>query len=165
MNISNVLQTEIVEVLMETMNETYLTDNIKLKEYTNEEELLKDYKNRCRLVRRGGNTDIQKALKEGKPLIIEGFAVDPNLYVGKIDSEMDSKSDELKSMGRLELLKEHLSRKSDFRITFNNLDSINSSNHTTDKLKIVTPEPKCGEEFFKVNFIKHKPYFPCLGER
>ena len=35
----------------------------------------------CRHVRKGCNFDIQKCFVDGKPLIIEGSHLDPNLYV------------------------------------------------------------------------------------
>jgi hypothetical protein len=45
----------------------------------------------CRHVRKGCNFDIQKCFVDGKPLIIEGSHLDPNLYVGFQEPEEESK--------------------------------------------------------------------------
>lgn len=44
----------------------------------------------CRQVRKGCNFDIQKCFIDGKPLIIEGSHLDPNLYVKTVtDNEAE----------------------------------------------------------------------------
>jgi len=165
MNISNVLQTEIIELVMHKFDETYCSDNIKLKEYDSKDELLEEYRRRCRLVRRGANTDIQKALKEGKPLIIEGFSVDPRLYVKKLTASQEDQQDNNgehaiitngqtivtceENDAKKILLKDYLDNKKEVNISKTNLSLINSSNHLNDKFKIVTPGPENGEEKIK----------------
>lgn len=152
MNVSNVLQTEIIEMVMHKMNEDYCSDDIKLREYESDEELIKAYKNRARIVRRGANTDIQKALKEGKPLIIEGFTVEPELYVKKIKKK-DEEQKAANSISNIEetekrqnFLRDYLNNKVDLKITKANLPLINISEQNTSKFKIVTPSPEDEEE-------------------
>lgn len=41
----------------------------------------------CRHVRKGCNFDIQKCFVDGKPLIIEGSHIDPNIYIRKVTLE------------------------------------------------------------------------------
>jgi 2-phosphoglycerate kinase len=44
----------------------------------------------CRHVRKGCNFDIQKCFIDGKPLIIEGSHLEPNLYVKTVtDNEIE----------------------------------------------------------------------------
>ena len=46
-----------------------------------DETIIKHYVRMCRHVRKGCNFDIQKCFVDGKPLIIEGSHLEPNLYV------------------------------------------------------------------------------------
>ena len=41
----------------------------------------------CRHVRKGCNFDIQKCFVDGKPLIIEGSHIEPNIYVQEVQNE------------------------------------------------------------------------------
>lgn len=50
-------------------------------EFKTEEDIIKEYVKMCRHVRKGCNFDIQKCFVDGKPLIIEGSHLEPNLYV------------------------------------------------------------------------------------
>lgn len=52
-----------------------------------EEDIITDYIKMCRHVRKGCNFDIQKCFVDGKPLIIEGSQIDPNMYLQKVDKE------------------------------------------------------------------------------
>ena len=51
-----------------------------------EDTIIRQYVRLCRHVRKGCNFDIQKCFVDGKPLIIEGSHLEPNLYVD-FDSE------------------------------------------------------------------------------
>ncbi|GMF59422.1 unnamed protein product [Phytophthora fragariaefolia] len=44
------------------------------------EDLIDEYQKECEVVRKGVKSDIDKCLKDGKSLIIEGFHIDPRLY-------------------------------------------------------------------------------------
>ena len=46
-----------------------------------DEEIIASYVKMCRHVRKGCNFDIQKCFIDGKPLIIEGSHLEPNLFV------------------------------------------------------------------------------------
>lgn len=48
------------------------------------EELIREYKSDCAIVRKGVTSDIDKCLKEGKSLIVEGLHIDPRLYQKEI---------------------------------------------------------------------------------
>lgn len=50
------------------------------EEFASTEALLAEYKSDCDVVRKGVTSDIDKCLKEGKSLIVEGFHIDPRLY-------------------------------------------------------------------------------------
>jgi 2-phosphoglycerate kinase len=49
-------------------------------EFPSKDELIDEYKKDCAIVRKGVTSDIDKCLKEGKSLVIEGFHLDPRLY-------------------------------------------------------------------------------------
>lgn len=63
-----------------------ILDNTKL-EYLSDEEIITQYTKLCRHVRKGCNFDIQKCFVDGKPLIIEGSQIIPNLFVKKVTTE------------------------------------------------------------------------------
>ncbi len=57
------------------------------REDISDEELINNYVRVCRLVRKGCNFDIQKCFVDGKPLIIEGSHIEPNIYVKQVMNE------------------------------------------------------------------------------
>ncbi|KAL4456189.1 hypothetical protein ABPG74_014150 [Tetrahymena malaccensis] len=96
MNISNVLQTDIISCVMEMMHvgdskQNHWNDmNIDL------DETIKRYEQRCYQVRKGANTDIQKCLSQGKPVIIEGTELNPSFFLKiKNQDEQIMKSDQI----------------------------------------------------------------------
>jgi len=136
MSISNVLQTELMELVMQNIYPELFKDNFKLEQFSSEEELLEKYQKRCRIARRGANSDIHKGLSEGKPVIIEGFCVDPELYLKPLDSE-GKKVDEEKLREIESLLKDREASK----ISKDNIMKINMSDHHKDKFLINTEYP------------------------
>ncbi|EQC33602.1 hypothetical protein SDRG_08708 [Saprolegnia diclina VS20] len=79
MNLSSVLQTDLIFELMcnfSGRSETSFSDTV----FASEADLLQQYAADCDIVRKGVTSDIDKCLKEGKSLIIEGLHVDPRLY-------------------------------------------------------------------------------------
>ena len=68
LNISNVLSTKIVWMVMKNLDNKYFTNYKNLSECKNDY----DFDKYCKVVRRGCNTDIKKCLVEGKAVIIEG---------------------------------------------------------------------------------------------
>ncbi|XP_070682332.1 P-loop NTPase domain-containing protein LPA1 homolog 2-like isoform X2 [Malus domestica] len=63
LNLPNVLQTDMVYELLRTATEE------------------------CRIVRKGLGGDMKKALKDGKPIIIEGIHLDPSIYLMEDDNK------------------------------------------------------------------------------
>jgi len=55
MSISNVLQTELMESVMQNINPELFNDDFKLDQFISEEELLEKYQKRCIIGRRGAN--------------------------------------------------------------------------------------------------------------
>ncbi|CAD8186784.1 unnamed protein product [Paramecium octaurelia] len=80
LNISNVLQTDIVEMVMRSINPEQFN-------YDGNEDFITKFKKNCRLIRRGVSTDISKCLSEGKAVIIEGSAAMPEYYLEAIDQQ------------------------------------------------------------------------------
>ena len=139
MSISNVLQTEIIENVMQNLFPELFNDNFKFDRYENEEELISNYEQRCKITRRGANTDMNKALSEGKPLIVEGYTVDPNLYLQKQNSKAKPESDE-----KIEKIKEILVNRNSSAIDKEKIIEMNVSNHLEDKFKISAEYPHEG---------------------
>ena len=82
MNISNVLQTEIVEMIMKKLDKNLIPEENKSSLIQCPPEIL-EFERHCSLVRKGVNIDIMKCLNEGKPVIIEGDSVNLKDYVFK----------------------------------------------------------------------------------
>ncbi|PKU79376.1 hypothetical protein MA16_Dca000721 [Dendrobium catenatum] len=76
------------------------------REFNSSEELITEFCRECRIVRKGLAGDLKKAMKDGKPIIIEGIHLDPSIYL------MDEDKREI-SLVRGED-KEHGNAKSDF---------------------------------------------------
>ncbi|RHZ27750.1 hypothetical protein DYB37_011151 [Aphanomyces astaci] len=69
-----------------TKSETSLSDTV----FASDEALLAQYTEDCSIVRKGVNSDIDKCLKEGKSLIIEGLHIDPRLYQAEVSHTVPS---------------------------------------------------------------------------
>ncbi|KAF0719908.1 Aste57867_705 [Aphanomyces stellatus] len=85
LNLSSVLQTDLIFELMcnfSGKSETSFSDTI----FASQMDLLKQYGEDCSIVRKGVNSDIDKCLKEGKSLIIEGLHIDPRLYQKEVNN-------------------------------------------------------------------------------
>jgi len=137
MNISNVLQTDIIESVMSRMYPELFEENLKTGDYNSKEKLLDEYQKRCKLVRRGANTDIHKCLVEGKPLIIEGFTLDPSLYVQKINAKENTQENEGWTVQQLEDLERILKDQNSYQTKEEKLLKFNCNNHLKEKLKII----------------------------
>ena len=88
LNVSNVLQTSIVEIVMRLIDERYQRTLMDLDEIEDEETLLVRFKQYCRIIRQGVSVDIQKCLSEGKPVIIEGNGIIPELYIDALHGDL-----------------------------------------------------------------------------
>ncbi|KAL6007822.1 hypothetical protein ACLOJK_033324 [Asimina triloba] len=51
------------------------------REFCSSEELITEFCRECRIVRKGLAGDLKKAMKDGKPIIIEGIHLDPSIYL------------------------------------------------------------------------------------
>jgi 2-phosphoglycerate kinase len=47
-------------------------------------ELIQTFDHNCKMIRKGVQVDILKCLSEGKPVIIEGVGLQPNLYIEEL---------------------------------------------------------------------------------
>ncbi|KAE8888925.1 hypothetical protein PF005_g12921 [Phytophthora fragariae] len=79
LNLSSVLQTDLIFELMCNFSGQEKTSYITTS-FSSTEDLIDEYQKECEVVRKGVKSDIDKCLKDGKSLIIEGFHIDPRLY-------------------------------------------------------------------------------------
>ncbi|XVF49376.1 hypothetical protein PTKIN_Ptkin04bG0006400 [Pterospermum kingtungense] len=86
LNLPNVLQTDMVYELLRTSTDAPLASTpVWERDFSSPEELITEFCRECRIVRKGLNGDLKKAMKDGKPIIIEGIHLDPSIYL--IDDE------------------------------------------------------------------------------
>ncbi len=82
MNIPNILQTQVIFDVMSLMDKNFCTKQFYLDENNStNEKLIEAYISESQSIRKGASFDIQKALSEGKPVIIEGHHIIPSLYI------------------------------------------------------------------------------------
>ena len=60
------------------MSEPWISDQNYLE--TDPSKIITNYKSECELLRKGANFDLEKCFKDGKPIIISGSHVLPELY-------------------------------------------------------------------------------------
>ncbi|KAG6782623.1 hypothetical protein POTOM_012033 [Populus tomentosa] len=98
LNLPNVLQTDMVYELLRTSTDAPLTSTpVWAREFSSSEELITEFCRECRIVRKGLAGDLKKAMKDGKPIIIEGIHLDPSIYLmdeeNKLPAKMPEKSE------------------------------------------------------------------------
>ncbi|XP_004306419.1 PREDICTED: uncharacterized protein LOC101310447 isoform X3 [Fragaria vesca subsp. vesca] len=82
LNLPNVLQTDMVYELLRTSTDAPLTSTpVWARDFSSSEELITEFCRECRIVRKGLAGDLKKAMKDGKPIIIEGIYLDPSIYL------------------------------------------------------------------------------------
>ncbi|KAI4302834.1 hypothetical protein MLD38_038535 [Melastoma candidum] len=82
LNLPNVLQTDMVYELLRTATEAPLSSTpIWARSFNSSEEFISEFCRECRIVRQGLAGDLKKAMKDGKPIIIEGLHLDPSIYL------------------------------------------------------------------------------------
>ncbi|KAA8539791.1 hypothetical protein F0562_026483 [Nyssa sinensis] len=82
LNLPNVLQTDMVYELLRTSTDAPLTSSpVWARGFSSSEELITEFCRECRIVRKGLAGDLKKAMKDGKPIIIEGIHLDPSIYL------------------------------------------------------------------------------------
>jgi hypothetical protein len=68
--------------LLRTSTDAPLTSSpIWARDFSSSEELITEFCRECRIVRKGLAGDLKKAMKDEKPIIIEGMHVDPSIYL------------------------------------------------------------------------------------
>ncbi|XP_004514506.1 P-loop NTPase domain-containing protein LPA1 homolog 1 isoform X2 [Cicer arietinum] len=91
LNLPNVLQTDMVYELLRTSTDAPLASTpVWARDFSSSEELITEFCRECRVVRKGLGGDLKKAMKDGKPIIIEGIHLDPSIYL--VDDENKSSS-------------------------------------------------------------------------
>lgn len=103
LNLPNVLQTDMVYELLRTSTDAPLASTpVWEREFSSSEELIKEFCRECRIVRKGLAGDLKKAMKDGKPIIIEGIHLDPSIYLmddeNKASVNMQLKVEEAKAV-------------------------------------------------------------------
>uniref|UniRef100_A0A2P2JQ98 Uncharacterized protein MANES_06G133800 n=1 Tax=Rhizophora mucronata TaxID=61149 RepID=A0A2P2JQ98_RHIMU len=101
LNLPNVLQTEMVYELLRTSTDAPLASTpVWERDFSSSEELITEFCRECRVVRKGLAGDLKKAMKDGKPIIIEGIHLDPSIYlmdeVNKLPANVTEKVKEAK---------------------------------------------------------------------
>ncbi|WKA06607.1 hypothetical protein VitviT2T_024502 [Vitis vinifera] len=91
LNLPNVLQTDMVYELLRTSTDAPLASTpVWAREFSSSEELITEFCRQCRIVRKGLAGDLKKAMKDGKPIIIEGIHLDPSIYLMDDDSKLST---------------------------------------------------------------------------
>ncbi|CAN6460836.1 unnamed protein product [Victoria cruziana] len=82
LNLPNVLHTDMVYELLRTSTDAPLASTpVWARDFKSQEELITEFCRECRVVRKGLAGDLKKAMKDGKPIIIEGIHLDPSIYL------------------------------------------------------------------------------------
>ncbi|KAG9452302.1 hypothetical protein H6P81_005206 [Aristolochia fimbriata] len=82
LNLPNVLQTDMVYELLRTSTDAPLASTpVWARDFSSQEEFITEFCRECRIVRKGLAGDLKKAMKDGKPIIIEGIHLDPSIYL------------------------------------------------------------------------------------
>ncbi|EXC13938.1 hypothetical protein L484_006636 [Morus notabilis] len=89
LNLPNVLQTDMVYELLRTSTDAPLASTpVWARDFSSPEELIAEFCRECRVVRKGLAGDLKKAMKDGKPIIIEGIHLDPSIYLMDDESKL-----------------------------------------------------------------------------
>ncbi|KFK27902.1 hypothetical protein AALP_AA8G444900 [Arabis alpina] len=98
LNLPNVLHTDMVYELLRTATDAPLTSTpVWTREFASSEELITEFCRECRIVRKGLAGDLKKAMKDGKPIIIEGRHLDPSIYLMNDENKAPSNDPEKSS--------------------------------------------------------------------
>lgn len=103
LNLPNVLQTDMVYELLRTATDAPLASSpVWARDFSSSEELITEFCRECRVVRKGLAGDLKKAMKDGKPIIIEGIHLDPSIYLmddeNKLPTDISPKVEEPNSL-------------------------------------------------------------------
>ncbi|KAG6424907.1 hypothetical protein SASPL_115330 [Salvia splendens] len=77
-----ITKTSMVYELLRTATDAPLTSSpVWARDFSSSDELITEFCRECRIVRKGLAGDLKKAMKDGKPIIIEGIHLDPSIYL------------------------------------------------------------------------------------
>ncbi|MCL7024346.1 hypothetical protein MKW94_020435 [Papaver nudicaule] len=71
----------VYELLRTSTDAPLVSTPVWARDYKSSEELITEFCRECRIVRKGLAGDLKKAMKDGKPIIIEGIHLDPSIYL------------------------------------------------------------------------------------
>lgn len=78
----------VYELLRTSTDAPLASTPVWARDFSSSEELITEFCRECRVVRKGLAGDLKKAMKDGKPIIIEGIHLDPSIYL--VDDEQKS---------------------------------------------------------------------------
>ncbi|OVA08240.1 hypothetical protein BVC80_1101g48 [Macleaya cordata] len=82
LNLPNVLQVNMLIKVLMSPNAPLVSTPVWARDFSSSEELITEFCRECRIVRKGSLAgDLKKAMKDGKPIIIEGIHLDPSIYL------------------------------------------------------------------------------------
>lgn len=142
LNLPNVLQTDMVYELLRTSTDAPLTSTpVWARDFSSSEELITEFCRECRIVRKGLAGDLKKAMKDGKPIIIEGIHLDPSIYL--MDEENRESIEANKESGECETSGESVKTEIDHTLDNvsgrENCDSSNLDRAENDKCSEMEP--------------------------
>ncbi|KAB2038174.1 hypothetical protein ES319_D03G127700v1 [Gossypium barbadense] len=98
LNLPNVLQTDMVYELLRTATDAPLASTpVWERDFSSSEELVTEFCRECRIVRKGLNGDLKKAMKDGKPIIIEVNKVSESLESITLATASENKGETVKA--------------------------------------------------------------------
>ncbi|KAJ8748106.1 hypothetical protein K2173_009236 [Erythroxylum novogranatense] len=99
LNLPNVLQTEMVYELLRTSTDAPLASiPVWERDFSSPEELVTEFCRECRVVRKGLAGDLKKAMKDGKPIIIEGIHLDPSIYLMDEENKLEKNKEKAREI-------------------------------------------------------------------
>ncbi|EGR27274.1 hypothetical protein IMG5_199540 [Ichthyophthirius multifiliis] len=140
LNISNVLQTDIISSVMDSMSKNIIEQNNWNDIQISDDEMLKLYQQKCYQIRKGANTDILKCLTQGKPLIVEGTELIPQLFIKKRYHVNGFKYDIQDE--KIQNIKQNLQKFIDGKIDNNDLNIEYQIGSQQDLFEIYQPDPE-----------------------
>jgi len=81
LNMTNVLQTDLTRDLLQLGSGLLSPTPLWFRSFDSDDDVLNEYRKECRAVRSGMDLDVAKCCDDGKALILEGFHLDPSLFL------------------------------------------------------------------------------------
>ncbi|KRW98830.1 hypothetical protein PPERSA_10601 [Pseudocohnilembus persalinus] len=146
LNISNVLQTSIVQTMMKTLDPKYFENSFDINQESETEQQQQSqihyYQKTCQTVRKGVHADIYKSLTEGKPLIIEDN-LEKLIYVQNefqkfiAQNNLENKP---KVQQKLTYIQKYIENEVNINKTSQIVKILNTSDHIIDEFKVIQPD-------------------------